>query len=281
MVVVRSRTRIKNPTAVGAVGRSDVHGRVENCGPLDRQYNPSRHEHHLMLSALTHLALEVKYLDRARDFYTEQLGLQPVEAGEREVVFEVGETALVLRRPDGVPRGGLHVHYAFATGADAYETWDARLSSLPTVAFDFGASRSLYVDDPDDHCVEVGTVADTDTDDLVGVFELVLEVESLDDAVERYQALGFEVVDRGDDRRRVRLRGPMDLELWEPQLGIADARGGVHVDAGFATADPAAAAEAVAPGAPVEAVDGGVRVRDADGHVLTFVEEADGPPATR
>jgi hypothetical protein len=66
----------------------------------------------------------------------------------------------------------------------------------------------------------------------------------------------------------------MDLELWEPQLGIADARGGVHVDAGFATSDPAAAAEAVAPGAPVEAVDGGVRVRDADGHVLTFVEES-------
>jgi hypothetical protein len=157
---------------------------------------------------------------------------------------------------------------------DAYETWEARLSTLPTTAFDFGRSRSLYVDDPDDHCVEVGTVSDRDTDDLVGIFELVLEVESLDTAVERYRALGFEVVDRGDDRRRVRLRGPMDLELWEPQLGIADARGGVHVDAGFRTDDPVAAAEAVVPEAAHEFISGGVRVREADGHVLTFVDES-------
>ncbi|WP_142857068.1 VOC family protein [Salinigranum halophilum] len=227
-----------------------------------------------MLSALTQLALEVKYLDRARDFYAEYFDLDPVEATESEVVFEVGETRLVLRRPDGVPRGGLHVHYAFATGADAYETWEARLSALPTVAFDFGGSRSLYVDDPDDHCVEVGTVSEQATDGLVGVFELVLEVESLAPAVERYQTLGFEVVDRGGDRRRVRLRGPMDLELWEPQLGIADARGGVHVDARFAADDPVLAAEAVAPEATVETVDGGVRVREADGHVLTFVDES-------
>jgi catechol 2,3-dioxygenase-like lactoylglutathione lyase family enzyme len=241
-----------------------------------------------MLSALTHLALEVKYLDRARSFYTEHLGLEPVAESGTEVVFRTGETALVLRRPSGIPRGGLHVHYAFATGRDAYETWEGRLSSLPTEAFDFGGSRSLYVDDPDDHCVEVGTVADAQTDDLVGVFEVVLEVEDLVDAADRYRALGFEVVDRGDDRRRVRLRGPMDLELWEPQLGIADARGGVHVDLGFVAADPEAAARAVAPEATVERLDDrggtdggddggrGVRVREADGHVLTFVNEATG-----
>jgi catechol 2,3-dioxygenase-like lactoylglutathione lyase family enzyme len=227
-----------------------------------------------MLTGLTHLALEVKYLDRARSFYREHLGLEPRSESTTELVYEVGETALVLRRPTGVPRGGLHVHYAFATGANAYETWEARLSSLPTTAFDFGASRSLYVDDPDDHCVEVGTVADAETDDLVGVFEVVLEVESIDAAVDRYRRLGFEVVDRGDDRRRVRLRGPMDLELWEPQLGIADARGGVHVDLGFVADDPVAAAAAVAPDADPTALDRGVRVRDADGHVLTFVPDS-------
>jgi catechol 2,3-dioxygenase-like lactoylglutathione lyase family enzyme len=226
-----------------------------------------------MLSALTHLALEVKYLDRARSFYAEHFGLEPARVSDREVTFQVGETAIVLRRPSGVPRGGLHVHYAFATGADAYETWEARLSALPSTAFDFGGSRSLYVDDPDDHCVEVGTVADRDAgDDLVGVFEVVLEVEELTRAVERYRGLGFEVVDRGDDRRRVRLRGPVDLELWEPQLGIADARGGVHVDLGFVADDPTAAARTVAPDAEIESTDGGVRVREADGHVLTFVE---------
>lgn len=226
-----------------------------------------------MLSALTHLTLEVKYLDRARSFYAEHLGLDPVETSEREVVFRVGETDVVLRRPDGVPRGGLHVHYAFSTGAEAFDTWNERLSPLSPVTFDFGGSRSLYVDDPDDHCVEVGTVADAEVGDtLVGVFEIVLEVERLPDAVDRYQTLGFEVVDRGSDRRRVRLHGPVDLELWEPQLGIADARGGVHVDVGFVADDPVAAARAVAPDADLERLDGGVRVREADGHVLTFVD---------
>ena len=37
----------------------------------------------------------------------------------------------------------------------------------------------------------------------------------------------------------------MELELGEPQLGLADARGGVHADLGFETADPAAAADAI------------------------------------
>ena len=175
-----------------------------------------------MLSALTHLALEVKYLDRAREFYVDHFGLEPVAESADEVVFRTGETAVVLRRPSGVPRGGLHVHYAFATGADAYEAWESRLSSL---------SR----------------------------------------AVERYRELGFAVVDRGDDRQRVRLRGPVDLELWEPQLGIADARGGVHVDLGFETADPNAAREAVADDAlAVEELADGVRITDPDGHSLTF-----------
>jgi hypothetical protein len=63
----------------------------------------------------------------------------------------------------------------------------------------------------------------------------------------------------------------MDLELWEPQLGLANARGGVHVDLGVETADPTAAAEAVAAWTTArESVDGGVRVRDGDGHWVTF-----------
>ena len=264
----KGRTRINGPEA----GFGDGFGRLDSFAAI---YNCLDPEGPAMLSALTHLALEVKYLDRARSFYTDHLRLEPAAESETEVVFRAGETAVVLRRPSGIPRGGLHVHYAFATGAEAYETWEARLSSLPTVAFDFGGSRSLYVDDPDDHCAEVGTVADASAGDgLVGVFEIVLEVEDLPSAVERYRSLGFEVVDRGDDRRRVRLRGPMDLELWEPQLGIADARGGVHVDLGFVADDPTAAARAVAPDADSERVDGGVRVREADGHVLTFVERA-------
>ena len=231
-----------------------------------------------MLTGLRHLGLEVKYLDRARAFYVGGLGLEPVRETATELAFEVGATELVLRRPSGVPRGGLHVHYAFETPREEYDEWYDRVADVGAGVEEhqFGDYRSLYADDPDDHCVEIGGRAATGSG-LTGVFEVVLEVASLDPAVERYEALGFETVDRGGDRRRVRLDGPVELELWEPQLGLADARGGVHVDIGFSTPDPDAAADAASACSDAyEAVDGGVRVREGDGHVLTFLDEETG-----
>lgn len=228
-----------------------------------------------MLTRLAHLALEVKSLDRARSFYVDRLGLDPVGDDDAELAFDIGGATLVFRRPTGVPRGGLHTHYAFSTSKAAYDSWHDRLAPLDPAEHQFGSYRSLYVDDPDDHCVEIGdNAADTAGDGLSRLFEIVLEVTDLDAAEERYTALGFEVVDRGESRRRVRLSGPFDLELWEPQLGLADARGGVHVDLGFFVDDADAAVDAieadVCESLPAE---NGRRVRDADGHVLTFVEE--------
>jgi catechol 2,3-dioxygenase-like lactoylglutathione lyase family enzyme len=247
-----------------------------------------------MLSALRHLALEVKYLDRARAFYADRLGLAPARETDTEVAFPVGDAELVLRRPAGVPRGGLHVHYAFSTPEGAYGEWRERLADLDPDEHEFGSYRSLYVDDPDGHCVEIGDngkreagAADAghatgdgrtaDRPPLTDVFEIVLEVESLDAAVSLYEALGFEPYDRGESRRRVRLSGPFDLELWEPQLGLADARGGVHADLAFGVdGDPSDVIAAVGDrlGEPVrvETPHGpGLRARDPDGHYLTFV----------
>jgi catechol 2,3-dioxygenase-like lactoylglutathione lyase family enzyme len=225
-----------------------------------------------MLDALDWLALEVRSLDRAGRFYGDRLDLPLSSRTETERRYSVGETTLVVRRPTAVPRGGLHTHFAMATGARGYGRWLDDLADFGPAEFDFGVYRSLYVDDPDGHCVEIGGAdADEAETGLTGVFEVVLEVASLDAAERAYRALGFEVVDRGDERRRVRLRGPMDLELWEPQLGIGNARGGVHVDLGFLTDDPGAAATAI--GEHVvhrERVDDGVRIRDADGHYVTF-----------
>jgi hypothetical protein len=45
----------------------------------------------------------------------------------------------------------------------------------------------------------------------------------------------------------------------------------VHVDLGFVTPDPAAAADAISP-TEREPVPGGVRAYDGDGHALTFLE---------
>ncbi|WP_049970472.1 VOC family protein [Haladaptatus cibarius] len=225
-----------------------------------------------MLSGLRWLALEVKHLDRAREFYETSLDLSVRAANEREVVFDAGEHALVLRRPDGVPRGGVHTHYAFSTPKPRYDDWYDRLSrDFDLVEHDFGSARSLYFYDPDGNCVEIGST-DEDGDPITGIFEIVLEVEDLPAAEQFYTDLGFETYNRGTDRKRVRMGGPFDLELWEPHLGIADARGGVHVDIGFEVDDPVAVTTEVEDrSCGVETVESGVRLRDPDGHYLTFV----------
>ncbi|SDJ46578.1 VOC family protein [Natronorubrum texcoconense] len=225
-----------------------------------------------MLTGLSWLALEAKYLDRARSFYEETLDLTPLERDDGEIAFEAGETDLVFRRPDGVPRGGLHTHYAFSIPEAEYDDWWDRLSEeYDLEEAQFGPASSLYLYDPDGNCVELGQ-QDVAGPGIDGIFEVVLEVESLERAESFYADLGFETVDTGANRKRIRMNGPMALELWEPHLGIADARGGVHVDLGFETSEPTAALEAVSD--RVRAVDyvGDERVvvRDPDGHILTF-----------
>ncbi|NKE34789.1 VOC family protein [Natronococcus sp. JC468] len=225
-----------------------------------------------MLTGLSWLALEVKHLEPARRFYAETLSLPVREDGADECVLAAGETDLVLRRPEAVPRGGLHTHYALSIPADEYDEWWDRLSEeYDLEEARFGSSRSLYLYDPDGNCVELGQ-RDVAGPGIDGLFEVVLEVESLERAREFYETLGFRTVDVGADRKRVRLNGPMALELWEPHLGIADGRGGVHVDLGFETDDPGAALEAVANRVGRVERDAGdeVVVRDPDGHWLTF-----------
>lgn len=225
-----------------------------------------------MLTGLGWLTLEVKYLDRAQSFYESYLDLEPIRETENEVALAAGGTELRLRRPERVPRGGLHTHYAFSTPAGEYDTWRERLSeSFDLVEHQFGSAKSLYFYDVDGNCVEIGQRDDEGTG-ITGIFEVVLEVADIDRAESFYRTLGMELMGRGDDRRRVRLTaGSFDLELWEPQLGLADGRGGVHVDVGFETDDPSAAVDAVAEAATsvADAADDS-RVIDPDGHSLTF-----------
>lgn len=223
-----------------------------------------------MLDSLEWLALEVKYLDRAREFYTAHLDLPVEHETDTEVVLAAGDTDLVLRRPVTVPRGGLHTHYAFSAPADEYDDWWETLERFDLEEHQFGSAKSLYFDDSDGHCVEIGQ-SDDAGEGITGIFEVVLEVAELDRAEEFYTDLGFEPTNYGDERRRIRLSGPMDLELWEPQLGLADARGGVHVDLGFGTGSPEDAAERVAGMAcAVERSDEEVRLKDPDGHYVTL-----------
>lgn len=224
-----------------------------------------------MVDGLRWLALEIKDLDAVTRFYREHLALEARRTDDREVVFAAGPTEFILRRPEGVPRGGLHTHFAFAVLDSEYDDWYDRLSG----AFDlheerFGPVRSLYLYDPAGNCVELMSNGAGDGG-IVGIAEVVFEVTDLDRATTFYEDLGFRVVDRGERRKRVRLTaGAFDIELWEPHLGIADARGGVHVDVGF-DADPDAASDAVSDRCrELKRLNDGIRVIDPDGHSLTF-----------
>ncbi|MFC7135230.1 MULTISPECIES: VOC family protein [Salinibaculum] len=227
-----------------------------------------------MLSGCRWLALEVKYLDRAQSFYEAFLDLDVRAERDGEAVLGVGETDLVLRTPGTVPRGGLHTHYALSIPDTEYDDWYDRLDQrFDLVEHTFGDARSLYFYDTEGNCVELGE-SDVAGPGVDGLFEVVLEVEDVEQALSFYTDLGFETVDRGDDRQRVRLStGALDLELWEPHLGLADARGGVHVDVGIACDDPGGVADGVADRAlSVTETADGVRIRDPDGHYVTLAE---------
>lgn len=235
-----------------------------------------------MLGGGRWLALEVKRLDAVVPFYRDHLGIEPVRRTEREAALGIGPEGdggeIRLREPGGVPRGGLHTHYALACPRDAYDAWYDRLDrEFDLQEVDFGSMRSLYAYDPEGNCLEIAGAdppAGREEPSVTRLFEVVFEVESLPRAEAFYVDLGFRVVDRGANRRRVRLSaGAFDLELWEPHLGLADARGGVHVDVGIEAADPVSAATRVSDRTTgLETVSNGVRLRDPDGHYVTLVE---------
>ncbi|MEF8821119.1 MAG: VOC family protein [Halovenus sp.] len=227
-----------------------------------------------MVDTLQWLALEVKYLDRAQSFYEAFLELDVVRETESETILDTGGTELILRTPSGVPRGGLHTHYACSIPREEYDSWYSRLDDrFDLVEETFGDSKSLYFYDTEGNCVELGQ-SDVAGPGVDGIFEVVFEVEDLASAASFYERLGFETVDTGQDRKRVRMSsGSFDIELWEPHLGLADARGGVHVDVGIGTADPAATAQRVSDDAlATEAIDAGYRIRDPDGHYITLLK---------
>lgn len=225
-----------------------------------------------MLGPAHSLALEVTDFDATRRFYEDELSLRVASSGQ-ETVLRAADCELALRPVGSLPRGGAHVHYAFSVPPSEYDAWYDRLAADHDLEErTFGDARSLYLFDPAGHCVELGERGEGSG--ITGVFEIVLEVTDLDASTDRYAELGFSTVDRGDDRRRVRMTtGDLDLELWEPQYGIANARGGTHVEFAVVADDPEGIADDLDPDRWRMSVadHGAVELRDWDGHRVRLV----------
>ncbi len=227
-----------------------------------------------MINRFAWLAIEVADLQRADKLYRETLGLRMIGERPHERRYAVGESQLRLRTPNAQPNGGIHVHFAFGTAEESYDEWWDRLSErFDLEEHSFGMYRSLYFEDSDGHCVEIGQQP-VQGDGLETIFEVVLEVADLERALSFYQLAGFDLVDLGEERPRARLRSnAVALELWEPHRGLAGARGGEHVDLGIgveSVSEVRTKLEEVAL-AENESSDA-VTLRDPDGHRITWIE---------
>jgi catechol 2,3-dioxygenase-like lactoylglutathione lyase family enzyme len=116
------------------------------------------------VTGINELVLEVLDLDRAVDFYSRVLGLEPANRWEDRAWFKIGDAArLGLWRPQvGIAggRGGVHVHYAMHIPEDAYDAAVERLRDHGQEPHeeDFEENgRAVYVTDPDGNIVELWT----------------------------------------------------------------------------------------------------------------------------
>lgn len=127
------------------------------------------------IDGLLESVLYVEDMARAKAFYAGVLALETMLDTERLVALDAGRQGVLLlfqrgRTADDVPTaGGVipghdgsgPVHMAFAIAAEAYEPWKARLAEhgialRSEVSWPRGG-RSLYVDDPDGHVIELAT----------------------------------------------------------------------------------------------------------------------------
>ena len=115
------------------------------------------------IDGFAELTLEARDLGRMERFYTGALGLDVLAREEDRIWLRVGEHARLglwtPREKEFGDEGGRHVHYAYSASPGALDAVVDRLRALGVpvrgpVEHD-GGDRSLYVQDPEGHVVEV------------------------------------------------------------------------------------------------------------------------------
>jgi catechol 2,3-dioxygenase-like lactoylglutathione lyase family enzyme len=127
------------------------------------------------LAGVIETALYVDDLDRARAFYTDVLGLEPLTSDSRFLAFDVAGRNVLLLFRRGATRDTVHlpggtipphdgngpIHAAFAIAADELPAWEKRFGEHD-VAIEGRTDwprggKSIYFRDPDNHLLELVT----------------------------------------------------------------------------------------------------------------------------
>lgn len=124
------------------------------------------------LNGLDHLALNVKDMKRAEEFYTQVLGFPVIhrtetQAGLKHIEVDAGNIAIALFESPDLDLENAHktmtddgyLHFAFGA---SYDQFDKTLQSLKQDGVimdgeprDWGKSVSVYFRDPDGHQLEI------------------------------------------------------------------------------------------------------------------------------
>lgn len=126
----------------------------------------------IKLDGINHIALNVRDMDRALDFYTGVLGFpvtmrSETQAGLKHIEVDAGNVAIALFESPGLDLTAAqktmtddgYLHFAF-TGS--YDRYDATLQTLKGKGVvldgeprDWGDGISIYFPDPDGHQIEI------------------------------------------------------------------------------------------------------------------------------
>jgi len=225
-----------------------------------------------MLTGLDWLALEAKYLEVAGTFYEETFGLTCRERGADELVFAAGDTDLVLRRPAALPRAGSTRTLRSRSPRPSTTTGGTASTTTTT-----SRRRALAPPDRSTCTIPMATASNSVNRTSRGRESTASSRSSSRSRISSARRPSTRISDSKRSTRATTESASDSTGRWpsssgEPHLGIADARGGVHVDLGFETDEPAAALEAVRNriGSLERESNENVVVRDPDGHFLTF-----------
>jgi len=113
----------------------------------------------IQATGIDHLVLHVTDVQRARQFYTEILGMKVYRENDRQVFLHAGQQGVALFKKQGEPpltTGNDLNHLALNVAAGTYEALKADLENHGVaVTGRPGEDRCIYFQDPDGHRLQL------------------------------------------------------------------------------------------------------------------------------